>query len=149
MKRTIEYLEWALAMIDANYKETGNIGFAELIVYKSAKAHIQLLKDKKIFCISDGQLEAIGTQMLVEHERARTQEFNTSEALKNGAVLELEKLYDTCFTATLRSFLEGRATYPEAHKINHQTVVVGDPFDGRCLTCKSESWPVGPCEHAL
>ena len=36
-----EYLKWALSMIDENFKETGEIGFAEVIVYKAAKSYIE------------------------------------------------------------------------------------------------------------
>lgn len=45
MAKTVEFLEWALAMIDANFKETGQIEFAEVIVYKAAKAHLLKIKE--------------------------------------------------------------------------------------------------------
>lgn len=39
MDKTLEYLVWALSIIDDYYKRTGEIGFAEAIVWKAAKAH--------------------------------------------------------------------------------------------------------------
>ena len=44
MKTTLEYLEWALAIIDDYYDRTGEIGFAEVIVWKAAKAHCRMVK---------------------------------------------------------------------------------------------------------
>ena len=43
-KETAKYLEWALAQIDNNFAETGKIGFAEAIVYKAAKSHVESLE---------------------------------------------------------------------------------------------------------
>lgn len=45
MGKMVEFLEWALSMVDENYKETGKIGFAEVIVYKAAKAHMLRMKE--------------------------------------------------------------------------------------------------------
>jgi hypothetical protein len=36
-----EYLSWALSIIDENFKETGKIGFAEVIVYRAAKSYLK------------------------------------------------------------------------------------------------------------
>jgi len=44
--KLIESLEWALGMIDANYQDTGEIGFAEAIVYGSAKKTLEAAKKK-------------------------------------------------------------------------------------------------------
>jgi hypothetical protein len=43
-KKLAEYLEWALSMIDENFKDTGKIGVAEVVVYKAAQ---RFLKDIK------------------------------------------------------------------------------------------------------
>ena len=40
-KKLREYLSWALSMIDENFKETGKIGIAEVIVYKAAKSYLK------------------------------------------------------------------------------------------------------------
>lgn len=38
-EKTLEYLSWALKIIDTYYKETGKIEMAEAVVWKAAKAH--------------------------------------------------------------------------------------------------------------
>jgi hypothetical protein len=43
--KLVEFLEWALEMIDNNFKEFGKIGFAEIIVYKAARAFIKQVKN--------------------------------------------------------------------------------------------------------
>lgn len=40
-KKLREYLSWALSMIDENFKETGKICIAEVIVYKIAKSYLK------------------------------------------------------------------------------------------------------------
>jgi len=46
-KKLIEYLNWALEMIDNNFKETGKIDIAEVIVYKAAKNFVKTLKEEE------------------------------------------------------------------------------------------------------
>jgi len=42
--KLIEHLEWALSMIDENFKDTGKIGVAEVVVYKAAKSFVKEIK---------------------------------------------------------------------------------------------------------
>ena len=52
-RKTLEFLDWALAMIDENFKETGKMEFAEVIVYKAAKAHLKESLNKLCGIIDD------------------------------------------------------------------------------------------------
>jgi len=44
MKKMIQFYEWLLKMVEHNEKDTGKIGFAELIVYKQAKKFLADIK---------------------------------------------------------------------------------------------------------
>ena len=47
MDKTLEYLEWALSVIDDYYNKTGEIGFGEVIVWKAAKEHCRQAHQEK------------------------------------------------------------------------------------------------------
>lgn len=46
LDKSIEYLDWALSIIDDYFQRYGDIGFAEAIIWKAAKAHCRAAKQQ-------------------------------------------------------------------------------------------------------
>ena len=44
--KTLEYLDWALSIIDSYYQETGKIHFADVIIWKAAKSYCRAYRKK-------------------------------------------------------------------------------------------------------
>lgn len=42
----LEFLDWSLSIMDEDFKETGKIGFAEMVVWKSARRILKEIKEK-------------------------------------------------------------------------------------------------------